>query len=199
MSHKLKITLQHSEPKITRTVIIPEDFSFHQLHTVIQCVMNWNNAHLYQFNTGAAFRSDTIALEDEEDEEDDFGFSFDSFKKINSEETKVSDYFNNNLKKMLYIYDFGDDWRHIISVQKKPNEDVLFPRCVKGENAAPMEDCGGIWRHENLLEISHKKRKSSEEKEMLEWYGIPTDKTFEEVYPFDIDTVNKILLKVFSS
>ena len=62
-----------------------------------------------------------------------------------------------------------------------------------------MEDCGGIWRHENLLEISHKKRKSSEEKEMLAWYGIPTDKTFEEVYPFDIDTVNKILLKVFSS
>lgn len=193
MSHKLKITLQHSEPQITRTVIIPENFSFHELHMVIQCVMNWDDSHLYQFNTGAAFRSDIIALED------DFGFSFNSFKKINSEKTKVSDFFNDKLKKMLYIYDFGDDWRHIISVQKKPIEEVLYPKCIKRENAAPMEDCGGIWGHENLLEISHKKRKSAEDKEMLEWYGIPNGRTFEEVYPFDIDEINAILLEAFSS
>src|SRR5690606_25688689 len=64
MSHKLKISLNNTEPKIYRTVIVPERFNFHQLHIVIQCVMNWNNSHLYQFNVGVAYRSDTIALED---------------------------------------------------------------------------------------------------------------------------------------
>ncbi len=40
MSHKLKITLEGSEPKIYRTVIAPEKFTFHELHCVIQNVMN---------------------------------------------------------------------------------------------------------------------------------------------------------------
>lgn len=72
MAHKLKIVLQHTEPKIYRTVIVPENFTFDDLHMVIQCVMNWDNSNLYMFNLGAPYASDSIKPLHGEDD-DDFG------------------------------------------------------------------------------------------------------------------------------
>lgn len=194
MAHKLKITLNYTDPKIHRTVIVPENFNFDELHFVIQCVMNWNDSHLYQFNIGAPYNSDSIRLSD--DEEDDL-FGFERHKKYNAEKIFLSDFFNGKLKKMNYIYDFGDDWMHTITVLKKPDEEVLYPKCVKGENAAPIDDIGGIWGFYDLIEASEKKRKNAEEKEMLEWAGIPKGKTYDDIYGFDIDRVNRRLIVAF--
>ena len=49
--------------------------------------------------------------------------------------------------KVAYTYDFGDDWRHDIVVEKiTPAEPgVAYPRCTGGRREAPPEDCGGIW------------------------------------------------------
>jgi len=195
MAHKLKIVLQGPDPKITRTVIVPEKFNFEQLHIVIQCVMNWENQHLYEFNLGAPYASDSISPEEADD--GFAAFTESRFKKYDSEQTHLSEFFNGQIKKMNYTYDFGDDWIHSISVLKKPTEEVLFPKCVKGENAAPIEDIGGIWGFYDLLEAIAKKRKTAEDKEMLEWYGIPKGKAYNEVYGFDIDEVNQRLIDAF--
>jgi hypothetical protein len=195
MAHKLKIELQHSEPKIYRTVIVPEHFTFDELHTVIQCVMNWDNSHLYQFNLGAAYRGVTIAIPDEEN---DFGFLFgQKFETLDSSKEVISTYFNGKNKKVTYIYDFGDDWIHIISVQKKPSEEVLRPQCIKGENAAPIEDIGGMYGFYELLEIIDKKRKTSGDKDWLECYGISRGKSYDQLFGFDLDEVNEVLGECF--
>ena len=45
----LKITLIGSEPQIWRRVEVHSGLTLHELHHVIQCVFNWQDAHLYQF------------------------------------------------------------------------------------------------------------------------------------------------------
>ena len=50
-------------------------------------------------------------------------------------------------KKFRYTYDFGDNWDHIIQIEKVLEADpkARYPRCVKGSRACPPEDCGGTW------------------------------------------------------
>jgi hypothetical protein len=46
------------------------------------------------------------------------------------------------------VYDFGDDWRHRIEVEKVLPLDAgaQYPRCTGGRRAAPpAEDIGGVW------------------------------------------------------
>jgi Plasmid pRiA4b ORF-3-like protein len=49
--------------------------------------------------------------------------------------------------KVVYVYDFGDDWRHDIVVEKiLPAEPgAAYPRCTGGRGETPAEDSGGIW------------------------------------------------------
>jgi Plasmid pRiA4b ORF-3-like protein len=49
--------------------------------------------------------------------------------------------------KIVYVYDFCDDWRHGILVEKiLPAEPgIAYPRCITGRRAAPEEDSGGVW------------------------------------------------------
>jgi hypothetical protein len=57
--------------------------------------------------------------------------------------------------KFDYIYDMGDGWDHQILVEKvlPPDPEVRYPICIKGKQACPPEDCGGIWGYGELLEI----------------------------------------------
>jgi hypothetical protein len=197
MAHKLKIELQHSDPLIYRTVIVPENFSFHQLHLVIQGIMNWENYHIYQFNTGAPYASDSISLP-EPDEEDFDSFFGNRFNTYDSSETFLSDLFNGQKKKLNYIYDFGDDWIHVIKLLKKPEEEVVYPKCIKGENAAPIEDCGGISGFYHLLDVLNNQGETKEKKELLNWLGISGRRSYEDEFEFEIDEVNKKLLDIFT-
>jgi hypothetical protein len=53
----------------------------------------------------------------------------------------------------LYVYDFGDDWEHIVMYEgASPTEaSVTYPRCTGGARACPPEDCGGPHRYAEIL------------------------------------------------
>ena len=88
--------------------------------------------------------------------------------------------------KFRYEYDFGDDWHHIVVVEKiSPVErGKTYPVCLAGKRACPPEDCGGPWGYSEFLEaISNPEHEQHEE--LLEWIGGEFDP---EV--FDVATVN---------
>jgi hypothetical protein len=49
--------------------------------------------------------------------------------------------------KVVYVYDFGGDWRHDIVVEKilPAAPGAAYPRCTAGRGETPAEDSGGIW------------------------------------------------------
>ncbi len=104
----------------------------------------------------------------------------------------VQDLLTKPKDQLLYEYDFGDSWDHLILLEKILEDDAAtkLPVCLKGKLAAPPEDCGGIWGYYNLVEaISDKKH--PEHQNILEWYG-------DEIDPaeFDIDEVNQTLQSI---
>ena len=80
-----------------------------------------------------------------------------------------------------YTYDFGDDWEHLIVVEKrKPHPDEKpYPVCVAGKRNCPPDDCGGTPGYERLLEIPVR----PEQSESVEWLGEGFD-------PEEFDTGN---------
>lgn len=66
----------------------------------------------------------------------------------------------------IYVYDFDDDWRHVIKVEK--TEAVSEPRhawasIVDGGRNCPPEDVGGVWGYLGLLDIQKRGPKNSDE------------------------------------
>lgn len=71
----------------------------------------------------------------------------------------------------MYTYDLGDNWEHLITVEKITEEKLLFADCLTGKGNCPPEDCGGQWGYEELKDaLAHPKH--SEHKEFRKWLGL---------------------------
>ena len=55
----------------------------------------------------------------------------------------------------MYVYDFGDDWRHEVTVEeiRDGSAEEMLPTCIAGERACPPEDCGGPYMYPEILEV----------------------------------------------
>lgn len=153
--YQFKVLLEDINPPIWRRIQVPEDFTFEELHKTIQLAMGWFNSHLHEFKTiepRSNYRNyKTIKTPHPDDSDFDFGEIFDERKE------KIKDWFflegENNKKKMRYSYDFGDGWEHMISFEKilPAENDVKYPRVIKGARACPVEDCGGVWGYMDIV------------------------------------------------
>jgi hypothetical protein len=91
-----------------------------------------------------------------------------------------------------YVYDFGDDWHHIILVEDQhlQAKSRVSIRCVAGENACPPEDVGGALRYAEFLaaivDPTHEQHES-----FREWSGGQFDPK-----RFDLEANKRTLSKV---
>jgi len=67
---------------------------------------------------------------------------------------RLADLIKSGTKRFLYEYDFGDDWRRLITIEKVTPIDTgsKLPDCLDGARACPPEDCGSIPGYEDLVE-----------------------------------------------
>jgi len=93
-----------------------------------------------------------------------------------------------------YAYDFGDNWQHVITLEKilPAAQDTKYPLCLAGKRACPPEDCGGVWGYADLLRVLRNPA-HPEYKDMKAWAGRKFDA---EV--FDVDRFSKDLRKLRS-
>lgn len=188
--YHLRIKLCNSPIPVWREVLVPSNISLEFLSFVILDVMGWENVHLHQFiYKNDIYKNRSCIKEDNEM----FGFWMSSRRKQATEDFAVSHLFNEKGKRIKFEYDFGDGWMHEIwqkGVREYSSNEQPRLKVVKGSGACPPEDCGGVWGYSELLYMLSLKRKSREDKERLEWYGMDKDFNPEE---FDIEFAQECL------
>lgn len=184
---QLKIAIDDlSNPEVWRRVTVPSYYTFAHLHQLIQLAFDWENEHLYEFSVSDK-KSKTIIseLEDEPD-----------LTHLEAEETPLGRFFEKKGDKLLYTYDFGDNWTHSLILEKVIPEVSMIPELLDGNGACPPEDCGGAWGYQNLLNILANK-KHPEYKEHMEWLGLEADEKWDP-NAFDLEKTRLIIAEVFS-
>lgn len=132
--HRVKVSLHGSKPPVWRRIEIPSAMRLDLVHEVMQVAFDWHGYHLHVFETVCGEFGAPDGDDDWAERKDETTAAL--AQVAAAEKTKV-----------VYAYDFGDDWRHDIVVEKiAPAEPgVAYPRCTGGRRAAPPEDSGGIW------------------------------------------------------
>jgi hypothetical protein len=146
-----------------------------RLHKLIQAAFGWENYHLFQFSPKGYASYPIIRIPQEDD--DIFPARGEIFHAV---KTKLSDIFMQPRQKFVYIYDFGDDWIHELTLEKINDEKLLRAACTDGKGACPPEDCGGPGGYANLKEIMTNP-KHPEHKEMKGWLGMMGRKKWDAV------------------
>ena len=160
---RLKIILDGVEPSVTRTLLVPVTLRLDRLHLVIQAAMGWENSHLYAFLTGTT----RWAISDPGFDDDALPVATASLADIVAASGAAP---------IRYIYDFGDDWIHLIDVQTadEPVPGDLNPKLIDVVGHCPPEDVGGLPGYENFLEAIADKQ-HPKHGHLIEWHGKPFD------------------------
>ncbi|MBF0557120.1 MAG: plasmid pRiA4b ORF-3 family protein [Nitrospirae bacterium] len=110
--YQFKITLQGIKPPVWRRIQVPEVYTFWDLHVAIQDAMGWWDSHLHEFKiiNPETMESEEIGIPVEDNYDDDFEI-------LAGWQKMISDYYTIENKKSEYIYDFGDDWIHIVVLE----------------------------------------------------------------------------------
>ncbi|MBB4200243.1 hypothetical protein CCR94_02440 [Rhodoblastus sphagnicola] len=172
------------EPRVSRALELPVDLNFAQLHEVLQAAFGWTDSHLHEFNVGGLIVGAPESSDD--------GWS----RRQTFEATEVwlrdlefpRD--EDDSLRILYVYDFGDNWRHELVLRRIPAQaGVKYPRCVAGKRSSPPEDVGGTTGYFDFLEAwldpAH-----DEHRAMRRWAGRKFDPE-----RFDLDATNKAIRK----
>ncbi|NLA93601.1 MAG: plasmid pRiA4b ORF-3 family protein, partial [Spirochaetales bacterium] len=165
-----------------RRILVPLNFPFSYLHSIIQRLFGWEDYHLHNFwLEWDSFGYPLYTLEQEELE------IFPNQRRYDLDYVVLLEDVFPEYKRIEYHYDFGDDWTHtitLINIQEKST--IGPPLCIGGEGAAPPEDAGGAggWHYmqEILKDPSHK-----DYAETLVWVEGA------EVSDFDIEKINRRL------
>lgn len=177
--YQLHVSLFGSNPLIWRRMLVPSGISLGKLHKMLQAVMGWKDCHAHEFQCAGEVYG--IPSPD-----------FDFGRPLRDERRKkLSPLLDSENDSLRYVYDLGDDWVHLVKLEKiLPEEKSLKPpRCIEGAGACPPEDCGGIPGYRELLTVLSDPD-HSDFRQMKVWVGGKFDPGH-----FDLKPVNRRLAR----
>lgn len=166
-AYRLHIQLEGIDPPVWRRIRVPSSYSFWDLHVAIQDAMGWldYHLHLFQVRNPETGELESIGIPDDEP-------FLDEPPCLAGWDVHIDRYFDKEGDTASYEYDFGDDWRHTVTLEGVDTIRKGEPRlsCLGGERRCPPEDCGGIHGYAEMLEVIADVTHSDHEG-MLEWLG----------------------------
>lgn len=157
---RLCIELLDITPRIWRRVEVPLDLTLKGLHDVIQAAMGWQDYHLYAFQVGDTSYGEPTTS------------AFDGHRTLSARTARLRALLDRGVECFSYLYDFGDDWEHLITVEavEEGAPGVAYPRFVDGARRGPPEDVGGPPGYQEFLKAATNPR-HRRHKEVIAWYG----------------------------
>ncbi|KIK41714.1 hypothetical protein CY34DRAFT_84897 [Suillus luteus UH-Slu-Lm8-n1] len=185
-------------PVISRTFSIPASWTFQRLHAAIQYAFGWQNCHLHHFTFEPARRPPAreerrfismdyreklvvIHMGAPEDEDDDWATS--ARARFSEKDIKLNDFFEETGKyrqmalkdgamaKCYYLYDFGDNWEHQITLASVETSasGVKELKVIEAAGCAPLEDAGGIYGWDEIKRAFATTNPSGEMRDRKRW------------------------------
>lgn len=118
--YTLKISFPNNMAEVpwSRTIEVKEDYTLEKLHRYIQCIIEFDNDHLYEFYAGRNPRNREYKI---------------------PSKTRLNEIYPMTGYKLYYLFDFGDCWLfQILKSRKKKIEEIgtEYPVLIKsiGEN-----------------------------------------------------------------
>ena len=109
---------------------------------------------------------------------------------LDSTKKKLDLVFKVKGQKFTYIYDFGDDWIHKITLEEILPGDGKKATLLSGKGACPPEDCGGPYGYEEMLKTLSSP-KHEEYEELREWLGLVDDEVW-DTKEFDLEMAKNL-------
>jgi hypothetical protein len=185
---QFKAKLDSFKPVIWRTFEVASNITVATFSYTVMALFEMQASHL--FCTHAKFKGFG--------DSDEYFFEFDYYGDIvNSDDMEYLDPRDYELNKLpisdrLYFrlnYDFGDNWNVIIKPKKIYQDASVkktqLPRVLKGKGYGIVEDCGGVWGLEELVE-SFEKKEGERYESIREWTGMDDF----DITKFDLDEMN---------
>jgi hypothetical protein len=147
--YELKIVLRDIKPEIWRNFVVPANIPLDRLHDVIQIVMGWTETHIHRFEISGKKYTEEPESEQLDGQEEG--------------RVRLGELVRNKGDSFLYVYDFGDNWRHdviLVNPRHRPDysdartmiEGVAPVECLGGARACPPEDVGSVDGYELFCE-----------------------------------------------
>ena len=147
-------------PAIRRFIDVDAGITLRQLHHIIQIAFGWESRHMYQFITEGDLYTDPKWIEQPSTH----------WRQHDDRKATLSDIARTGFE-FLYAYDFGDDWKHMITVKSITPTDTPLRHAIlrKAEMAGPVEDCGGAYGWTGLVSIVANDDDSLEAMRAMSW------------------------------
>ncbi len=177
-AYKIKIELRDSNPLIWRRVIMPAGATFNRLNDVIQNVTNFKSGypydpcHLLEFD----LKEENLMITNDVETYNENKLYKSKYKNVKIDgkndplgiikyhlkttvrqpQTIKIDKYIEKYGKLNYRYDFGDEWRILITLEEIIDDYYYgYPTLTGGAETAPPEDVGGIYAYYEFLKIYH--------------------------------------------
>lgn len=171
------VELLDMSPKVWRRLLVPGSIRLDKLHRVLQAAMGWEDSHLHAWTIG----------------DERYGMQFDDYPDGELDEAAYTVVGTvGRVGQLLYEYDFGDSWDHVVDVNAvtRHGRGLSKAVCLDGGGACPLEDCGGTGGYSDLIRVLDDPT-DPQHAHMLSWAGGPVDPT-----AFDVVNANIRLQKV---
>jgi len=200
--YQFNSVLEDYKPKIWRRFQVMGDITVARLGYIVMTMYEMKASHLLSIEHERPFLTQTgrqskrmqlicryyIPSNTFDDDLDD----------VDSEDATMARLSSLNLEapsRIVVWYDFGDDWRVLVTFEKKLDDQGLsskqFPRVLEGEGFGIIEDCGGIHGLADLAQ-AFKEKKGEEYDEYRSWLGVDDL----DLAMFDLDDMNFRLQKL---